>query len=237
MAIQELVAGVYAIPVGGVNAFLVAYNDGLIAIDTGNAGAEEAILEAIAELQKQPQDLNHIVITHWHPDHMGSAAALKAATHATTYAHPFDAPIIRAGGDFDPKSGVPRSFFAAPGLEVPFDHYIQPVKDIAGVEVDYEIDESSTFAFMPDLKIIYAPGHSEGQIVVFLQQHGGVLFAADVCSNVMGLQWSLGYEDLEVGTQTLTKLAKLNFEVAGFGHGEAILNGADVQWREKWTFG
>ncbi|MBL8155524.1 MAG: MBL fold metallo-hydrolase [Anaerolineae bacterium] len=99
MIAKKVVDGVYAIRLGGVNAFLLEAQDGLALIDTGSPGSADEILVAVDELGKQPDDIHHILLTHWHPDHMGSAAALKRATGARTYAHPIDAPIIREGGD------------------------------------------------------------------------------------------------------------------------------------------
>ena len=62
-----------------------------------------------------------------------------------------------------------------------------------------------------------------------------MIFAADTCSNMMGLGWSLGYEDLEEGKRSLRKLAKLDFNVACFGHGKAITEDASARFREKWA--
>jgi len=78
------------------------------------------------------------------------------------------------------------------------------------------------------------PVHSDGQVVFLWKTHGGVLFAADTCANMFGLGWSLGYENFEVGKQTLTKLCDYDFQMATFGHGNMILNDAAVEWRKKW---
>jgi glyoxylase-like metal-dependent hydrolase (beta-lactamase superfamily II) len=62
-------------------------------------------------------------------------------------------------------------------------------------------------------------------------QKGGVLFAADACSNVFGLNLSIAYEDLEEGKRSLNKLAELEFQIACFGHGKAILHDAAEHFR------
>src|SRR5690349_8998227 len=80
MALEQLAPNLYGLALGPINTFLVVDADGLTLIDTGAPGSEGAILGAIAELGKQPSDLRRIVLTHCHPDHAGSAAALQKAT-------------------------------------------------------------------------------------------------------------------------------------------------------------
>lgn len=233
MVLRQIAPGVYVIPLGSVNTFLLEARDGLVLIDTGSPGDAEAILAALGEINRQASDVRHILVTHWHPDHMGSLAALKRNTGAQTYAHATDAPIIRMGGEFDPSDNRPRAFAPAPGMEQPFSQFIAAVR-VEGAAVDHEIDAGDSLAFLPDLKVIFAPGHSAGQVVFLLEAHGGVLFAADSCANVQGLSWSLGYEDFEEGKRSLKKLCDYNFQIAGFGHGDPILQDADTHWRNKW---
>jgi len=158
MPINQIIAGAYAIPLGGVNVYLLESLNGLVLIDTGSPGNADVILQAVHELGKQPSDIHHILLTHLHPDHTGSLATLKRATGAQSYAHPLDASIIRQGGDLDPQSGTPRTFLPAPGMETMFHHYISPVFGVEGAAIDHEINEGDALAFLADVDIIFAPG-------------------------------------------------------------------------------
>jgi hypothetical protein len=53
--------------------------------------------------------------------------------------------------------------------------------------------------------------------------YGGVLYAADTANTILGLGWHKVFVDLAEGKLTLAKLARLDFEVACFGHGGAIV--------------
>ena len=53
--------------------------------------------------------------------------------------------------------------------------------------------------------------------------------------NVMGLGWTMGYEDFEEGNRSLEKLAQLDFRVACFGHGQTILHDAGDRFRKMWA--
>lgn len=234
MIAKPIAEGIYEIPLDIVNAFLIETKNGLILIDTGVPNRADQILQAVTELGKRPNDITHILVTHWHSDHMGALAALKRVTDAQTYAHPIDAPIICEGGDFDLGNGIPRQSSPAPGLEAMFKEMVSEVIRVEGCPIDHEINAGEVLPFLPELQVIHAPGHSAGQVVFLWEEHGGVLFAADTCSNVRGLYWSLGYEDFEEGKRTLKKLCNFDFQIATFGHGETILTDAAVKWREKW---
>ena len=62
-----------------------------------------------------------------------------------------------------------------------------------------------------------------------------MLFAGDVCMNVMGLGDPIGFENLNDGRASQRKLASLSHSMAvGFGHGEPIVRDASTRFRDKW---
>jgi hypothetical protein len=62
-----------------------------------------------------------------------------------------------------------------------------------------------------------------------------MLFAADVCMNLMGLGDPIGFESLEDGRASQRRLASLSFDAAGFGHGNPIASDASTRFRNKWS--
>jgi glyoxylase-like metal-dependent hydrolase (beta-lactamase superfamily II) len=79
-----------------VNAYLLLGGP-MTLVDTGMPGSEETILSYIEGLGLTSGDLARIVITHYHLDHVGSLAALKARTSAQVLAHPGDASVVASG--------------------------------------------------------------------------------------------------------------------------------------------
>jgi len=100
--------------------------------------------------------------------------------------------------------------------------------------IDREIDDGTELPIAGGLKAIHVPGHCAGQLA-FLWPRRRVLFAADACSNMMGLGYSLGYEDFALGQRALSKLAAFDFDVALFGHGSPITNGAAQKFRQTFA--
>ena len=225
----QIVGGLYMLPVGPVNTFLLKTSDGCALIDTGLPGSAEKIVSAIRQAGKNVADIRHIILTHAHPDHIGSFAALKKRTNARAYMHPADAYIAASGKGFRPMK-------AAPGLKrgVMFRLFVRPMPSVEAAPIEHAVEDGEML--LPSLTAIHVPGHCAGQIALLWQQHGGVLIAADACSNLMGLGLSLalGYEDLEQGRRSLHKLSALDFRVACFGHGKPILKDAASRFREVW---
>jgi glyoxylase-like metal-dependent hydrolase (beta-lactamase superfamily II) len=228
VAIKQIVPGCFEISLGPVNAFLLESEHDWALIDTGFPSSAKAILAAIRQLGIQPTDIRHIIVTHAHPDHFGSLAALKRATDAAIYMHPLDAPIARAGGGFRPLT-------PAPGLmnNLIFRLFIRPPGPIDGAETDQLINDGDVLPIAGGLTAIHTPGHCAGHLA-FLWPQQGVLFAGDACGNLPRLGLSVAYEDLQVGKQSLAKLANLDFAVACFGHGKAIQCDAAAQFRKHW---
>jgi glyoxylase-like metal-dependent hydrolase (beta-lactamase superfamily II) len=82
-------------PVG--QAYLWHDPDGLTLIDAGLPGSAPLIADAICQSGYQPADLRRLVLTHFHADHIGAAAAITDRGEVEVLAHHADAPFIRAG--------------------------------------------------------------------------------------------------------------------------------------------
>jgi glyoxylase-like metal-dependent hydrolase (beta-lactamase superfamily II) len=91
MAMKRAMEGLYSVAMGTGNAYLIEAVDGLTLVDAGFSRKEAAVFGAL---------LKHLILTHGHPDHIGSAAAIVRETGAQTYRHPIDIPLAENGGPF-----------------------------------------------------------------------------------------------------------------------------------------
>lgn len=80
---------------GFVSAFILARGNEFAVVDTGTAGNEAAIGSALRTLGATYDDLDHVVLTHLHADHVGSLpGVLDNAPQATAYAGEADIAAI-----------------------------------------------------------------------------------------------------------------------------------------------
>jgi glyoxylase-like metal-dependent hydrolase (beta-lactamase superfamily II) len=198
-------------------------------IDAGSPGKESAVFAAIRELGRSPDQRKRLVFTHAHPDHIGSAAAIVRGTGARTYMHPTDIPIAQSAGTFRPMT-------PAPGLlgRVLCNLFFHPEERLDPVFIDQPLTPGETLPIAGGFEVIHVPGHCAGQVAL-LWRPGRMLFAADVCTNIIGLGDPVGFENLEEDRVSQSKLAGFSFDAAGFGHGKPIVRDASTRFRNKYV--
>ena len=180
-AYEEIFPFIYALPMGYVNAFLLAEEDGLTLIDSGLPSGDRRIGKAIGELGRKRSDLRNILITHHHADHCGGSARLKEASGATTYAHPIDAPII-AGEK--PRPGPNHGSITGRVLGPVITRL--PQNRPRPTPVDRHVNDGYVIPIAGGIKVIHTPGHTVGSIAFLMGGHGGILFAGDAAAHMFG---------------------------------------------------
>lgn len=225
-----IATGIYEIRLGMVNAFVISDGDDLVLIDAGQARQAGKIQQALGTLGKSLADLTHIIVTHCHPDHAGSLAAVQRASSATTLMHSADAELVRQGLTMRPVTPSPgllkRMLFALFVKRAP--------QSIDACRVERTVTDDEQLDIAGGLRVIHTPGHTAGHIALYCPRRS-VLLVGDAAMNQAGLDTSLCYEDHDLGAASLGKLAQLDFEAAGFGHGRAIRRGAAARFRRKWA--
>lgn len=231
MAPVEIFPSVYALALGSVNAFIIRDDDGLTLIDTGSPGDDQRILIGVQELGCAPGDIRRIVLTHGHPDHAGSLAALVEASGAPVWMHRADAEVVRGQQPLRPTR-------PGPGL-VNWFLYNRIIRNstatITPVRVENEVADGDLLPIGGGLRAYHAPGHSAGHLAFLLERDGGLLFAGDTCRNMPRMYYSIGYEDLAVGRRSLARLAALRFAAVCFGHGRALSGSAARRFNRMWA--
>jgi glyoxylase-like metal-dependent hydrolase (beta-lactamase superfamily II) len=169
--VNRVIKGVHIVPMGFANSFLIEDDNGLTPIDAGFPGKESAVFGAIRRLGRSPDHHKHLVFTHAHPDHIGSAAAIVRGTGARTYLHPLDIPIAESGGPF-------RAMTPAPGLlgRVLCNLFFHPNERLAPIAIDQPLIPGEILPIAGGLEVIHVPGHCAGQVAL-LCRPGRMLFA------------------------------------------------------------
>lgn len=207
-------------PVG--HAYLWHDPDGLTLIDTSLPGAAPLIADAIRQCGYRPADVRRLVLTHFHADHIGSAADITGWGDVEVIAHRADAPFIRAAA-----AGP------APDLadwERPVYEQVQsqlPPRPVIPPRIDREIGDGDELGFGDGAVAVPAPGHTPGSVAIYLPRHQ-VLFAGDTVARrpngtVTGGVFNV---DRAQAAASLRRLADLDPTVVCLGHGEPITRDA-----------
>ncbi len=161
MALVRVADGIYRVDgVRIANIYLVLSADGVMVVDSGMPGNAKRILALIEQLGRQPADLRFVVLTHWHIDHMGSAAELRNLTGAQVAIHELDAPAL--SGRQRPEKG--RLVMAA----------LDRLFRSRPVVPDVRLRDGDVIG---GLQVVHVPGHTAGSTA--LRRDDGVVFCGD----------------------------------------------------------
>ncbi len=227
---EKISANIYQIKLGMVNAFIIE-DDGLTLVDTGYKNSTDKIFESIKKVGKNPNDIKRVILTHSHPDHAGSAAEIKKRLNIPVFAHEEDAKIIEQG------IGGRMPFVITPGIVnwLVFNLVIKNGEpNIEALTIDEKLKDGDVIPVADGIEVIHTPGHSAGHIVLLVKKDN-VLIAGDLCANVMGLALSTVHEDKALGIQSIQKVANFNFDIAVFGHGNALKKEANKKIKKKFA--
>lgn len=205
---------VYRLSAGVANVYLLrGVRD--VLVDAATPGSEVRIARWLRRLKVTPESLSLIVLTHVHRDHVGAAAALRAA---------FDAPIaIPRAGLAAARGG--RDRYGRP--TGPFGHFISAAfpRSFAPLEPDVLLDDGRTLdEFGVAATVIHTHGHTDHCMSVITDAGdavvGDLLTGHHVVENRPGLPYLL-----ECGTawrQSVERLGDRSLARMHPGHGRSF---------------
>lgn len=210
---MEIAPGVHQVEGLGpwANVFVVAGENGLWVVDASVPGRAVATVRHVEKLGYAAHDVTHILVTHGDIDHVGSLAALKERTGAQVVAHRAEVAIVEGRAWRQPQQRCLRPLF-------------RMVNRYRSVRVDRAVEDGDTVG---DLKVVHAPGHSPGS-VCYYDPGRGLILVGDVLMNRPRLRRPLApfAVDPAESVRSIRRIARLDFEVCGFGHGPPLLERA-----------
>lgn len=198
------------------NVYLLEDAQGLTLIDASIAPSGPKIVRQIEALGRPATDVKRILITHAHPDHVGSLPLLKRVTQAQVYASAAEKPVIQ--GEIEVPRAPREQLHGLARLMRP------PATRYAGTPVDHVVEDGAVLSeVLGGLQVVATPGHAPGH-VAYWQPEYGLLFCGDVLFNAPNLRLPLAAltVDMAENIRSLQRLARLEARIVCFGHGRPL---------------
>lgn len=197
----------------------IVQGEGTIMIDAGAPKKKQVFMKCIDRLKITPSEINLIIVTHGHWDHIGSAKEIKEITGAKIAMHENEREWLEKALIQLPP-GVTlwgRTFASIVALLKPLIHVPSTKVDIVLRE-----DEVSLLTYGIPGKILHTPGHSSGSVSVLLET--GDVFVGDLLMNKFPLRLSPGLpifaEDMSILKRSLEALLENGAKTIYPAHGK-----------------
>jgi glyoxylase-like metal-dependent hydrolase (beta-lactamase superfamily II) len=218
---MEVAPNVHQITLNFVNAFLIVDEDGLTLIDTGMPGSDKKILEYLSGIERLPNNLKRIILTHSDIDHVGGLAMLKAATGARSYANSIEAGAIAQGRSTRQLKPL--------GVRTMLFKILNRFFKAKPARIDEMLSEGQRLPALGGLQVVNTPGHTPGHISLF-SPSAKVLFAGDsmrssddrLTPSPLANTW-----DEAKMRESIKIQAALGAEIVCVGHGATIKDAAN----------
>jgi hydroxyacylglutathione hydrolase len=160
----------------------------LTLVDTGIAAPDtrDQLESGLASHGLAFEDVERILLTHWHQDHTGLAGEIQAISGCSVHAHPADAPLIEQRAE--PREAMDdrlRRLVAEWGMPpAKQEELLAFLQSDDGEGQPPEVttfEDGATFAFGPgELTAVHLPGHTAGLTgFAFEGRDGEELFSTD----------------------------------------------------------
>lgn len=163
-------------------------------------------LERMAEFGVRPQDIDYVLCTHLHVDHVGWNTRLENGRWVPTFPN---ARYVLSRTEYEAAKIQAARPDCLPWIRNVFEDSIQPI-----VETGKAILVDGTHGLLDELTLHPSPGHSPGHMCVELRSQGGLaFFVGDLLHTPIQVPlwpWSTRYcWDLQMAAQSRRELLEL----------------------------
>lgn len=171
----------------GFDTCYVLRGAGVIAIDAGAPGKGKQFARGLVHAGIRPEEVQLIVLTHGHWDHIGSAAELKTQTGGKLAIHNADRACIEQS-----LTPLPPGITTWGKVFIAIHRLFLPLIKIPAATVDLVLgdEELSLQEYGIPGRVLRTPGHSPGSVSVLLDS--GEAFVGDLAMNTFPLRLTPG---------------------------------------------
>ena len=230
---MEVVTGIRRLTQGVVNFYLIEEGGKLLLVDAGAPRDWALLVRTLAEMGRAIGDLDAVLLTHAHSDHIGTAERARTEGGATVWVHQADADVAKGGKPPKNDGKATAYLLRLEFYRTLFSLARRGATKIVPVHVVSTFADGETLDLPGRPRALLAPGHTPGSAALLFEGRR-VLLTGDVLCTRNPLTGRMGPQILPSGLnqdtpealRSLDRLEGIPAEVLLPGHGEPWTDGA-----------
>jgi glyoxylase-like metal-dependent hydrolase (beta-lactamase superfamily II) len=232
---RDAAPGIHRIEDAYTNWYLVEHENGLSIVDAGVPTSWRSLLSALRELGRSTDDLDTIVLTHAHFDHIGFAERARHELGLPVHVHEKDEQLTKRPRSYD-RERTPLYYFVTQPKALPCvlsflvtrAFWPTPIAEVTSFA-----NGSLPVAGSP--RLVFTPGHTYGHVALHYPERDAVI-AGDAVVTFNPYRGEHGPQivsraataDSQQALRSLDALAETGVRTVLTGHGEVWRDGAEA---------
>lgn len=217
-----------------VNWYLLDEGGRVTIVDTGCPGYWPRLERELAAIGRTVEDVEAVVLTHAHVDHIGFAPRLQDERGTPVYLHEQEVPQATTGKAPPTEGSLAAALVRYPrARQVVFEMVRHGAARPPKLARPILFSDSDELDVPGRLRVVHTPGHSPGHCVLHAPEEGA-LFTGDAISGWSTVTGALGpilpprefNFSTEQARASLDRIEAIDAETLYFGHGEPWTGGA-----------
>jgi len=230
---RDVADGVHRIGEHFLNWYLIEESGRLTVVDAGLPASWHSLFEALDGIGRTPGDIEALVLTHAHFDHIGFAERARVELGIPVWVHENDAPLTHRPWLYMSERS-PLSYLGSRTLPIVASFIRAGAPRVGPIREIRRFGDEGTLDVPGSPLVLFTPGHTLGHVALYLPERdvvisGDALVTHDPYTDTRGprIVAQGATADSERALASLERLAGTGVETLLPGHGEPWTGGAE----------
>lgn len=240
---RDVADGIHRIGEYFVNWYIVEEGGQLTVVDAGLPSSWRSLLEGLNAIGRAPRDVEALVLTHAHFDHIGFAERARADLGIPVWVHENDVPLTRRPWLYMTERS-PLSYLSRSNLPIVSSLIRAGAPRVGPIREVRRFGNEGTLDVPGAPSVVFTPGHTLGHVSLHFPERdavisGDALVTHDPYTDTRGPRIVArgATADSERALASLERLADTGVGTLLPGHGEPWTSGARLAVQEAWRVG